>query len=132
MKKEKWKRIRGHKSYLISSWGRIFSLKSEKVLRPYIHKSRDNTYLRVEIDSKKYMVHVLVGLHFHFKQMNELQALFPEKELDVDHKDRNTLNCNENNLRWLTHSENISHFHETSKLKFNGKSYSLTKESKRF
>lgn len=132
MKKEKWKRVQGHSLYLISSWGRVFSLKREKILRPYLHKSRDSRYLRVEIDGQKYMLHVIVATHFHSKEMQSLKIAHPDKQLDVDHKDRNTLNCNENNLRWLIHSDNLKHWHETSNITFNGKAYRLTKDLRDF
>lgn len=132
MKKEKWRRVKNHPRYLISSWGRVFSLKREKILRPYVHKSCDNKYLRIEIDDKKIMLHVLVAIHFHTKEMRELQAKHPGEKLDVDHKDRNTLNPNENNLRWTTHSDNLKHFHETNALTFNGKTYRFKKEPRRY
>ena len=131
MKKEKWKRIKSHGRYLISSWGRVLSVRSEIILRPYIHKSCDNKYLRIEIDGLKYMVHVLVGTHFHGKQMRELQAANPGVIITANHKDRNTLNPNENNIKWETHSDNLKHFHETNWITFGGKTYKFTKEKRR-
>ena len=99
---------------------------------PYVHKSCDNKYLRVEVGGVKYMLHVLVAFHFHAKEMIELQKKNPGQKLDVDHKDRNTLNPNENNLRWLLHSDNLKHFHETNTLTFGGKTYRFKKEKRRY
>ena len=123
MAKEKWKRLKEDNRYLISSWGRIFSLTSEKVIRPYIHKSRSNNYLRVCLREKKYMVHVLVAMNFKAKEYALIKALHPDKIIQVDHNDRNTLNCNVNNVSFLTESENKIHMHETNIIKFNGKIY---------
>ena len=47
IEKEKWKIIKNHTNYLVSNWGRFYSLKSEKFLKSYIHKSRANLYLRI-------------------------------------------------------------------------------------
>ena len=118
---EKWKPIKGAANYLISSWGRVYSLGSKKFMKAYIHKSRANTYLRVSIRKKKHMVHVLVADHFMAHQKNMLQEIFPEEKLQVNHLDRNTLNCNLSNLNWETESENKIHMHKTNKVFFGGK-----------
>lgn len=123
MAQERWKRVQGEKGYLISSWGRIFSLKSERIIRPYLHKSRSNYYLRIELNRKKYLVHCLVANNFLKNQKRELEILFPNANLQVDHLDRNTLNPNLKNLMWKTESENKIHRHETDIIKFGGKVY---------
>jgi len=123
---EKWKRLKEDKSYLISSWGRIFSFKSKRMIRPYIHKSRCSNYLRVSLSNKKYMVHCLMGTNFKAKQLEILKKNyedFPATIFQVNHKDRNTLNPNENNIEWETETGNKIHMHETSIIKFGGKTY---------
>lgn len=124
---EKWKRIKGEKGYLISSWGRVFSLETQRVLSPYIHKSRTSKYLRVSVNKRKFMVHVLVAIHFKHDEMIKVKKRFPHEELEVDHKDRNTLNPNVSNVRWVTRSQNVAFFHKNSSLEFNGKVYKTTR-----
>ena len=126
MNKEKWKRCVTEKGYLISSWGRIFSLRTERVLRPYIHKSRAGKYLRIELNGKKYMVHVLMGYTFKRKELKILKENYleaPNMVFQVNHKDRNTLNCNLNNIEWETEMGNKIHMHETNIITFGGKTY---------
>ena len=94
MTKEKWKKCTFSSGYLISSWGRIFSLKTERVLRPYIHNSRSGKYLRVCLNNHKYMVHTLMGHTFKKKELEVLKQLYPNAVYQVNHKDRNTLNPN--------------------------------------
>lgn len=119
MSKEKWKKCKSEKDYLISSWGRVFSLKTGKKLRPYLHKSRCNYYFRIELGGKKYFVHRLVADAFLKNDNNKPQ---------VDHNDRNTLNNNVKNLSWITEKENKQHLADTDLLIFNGKKYRLNYE----
>lgn len=128
MSKEKWKRVHSQKDYLISSWGRVFSIKSKKMMKPQIHQSRSNKYLRIRIGGTNYMVHVLVAFHFKQKQFKELKLLYPNETYQVDHKDRNTLNPNLNNLDWVTERENKLLRYETDVFKFNGIEYKLGRE----
>lgn len=132
MQKEKWKRLKQNKQYLISSWGRTFSLKSKRLLRAYVHNSRNNYYLRINIDGKKYMVHYLVAYHFQYNNLIKIceEKKLPPEAIQVNHRDRNTLNCNNNNLEWTTEYENKVHMHDTSIIKFNGKFYKLFKEKR--
>lgn len=130
MKKEKWKRLKEEKGYLISSWGRVFSTKTETMMRPYIHKSRANRYLRIGLPSAKFMVHVLVANNFKSKELENLKKLYPNENFQVNHLDRNTLNPNENNLSWETEGQNKSHRHETDVINFGGKTYKAKLEAK--
>ena len=125
MRKEKWKRLVQEKGYLISNWGRIFSLKSERIMRPYVHNSRSNKYLRVSLSETKYMVHILVAMNF--KQNDRIRIAKENNcsilELQVNHMDRNTLNPHYTNVEWITESDNKSHMHETNIITFGGKTY---------
>lgn len=96
---ERWQVLNEDESYLVSSWGRFYSLKTEQFIKPYLHKSRCGTYLRVNIGRKKFMVHVLVAIYFVLNDS-------PETKTQVEHDDNNTLNPNCNNIRWVTPSEN--------------------------
>jgi hypothetical protein len=123
MNKEKWKRIAQEKGYLVSSWGRIFSLKSSKIMRPYFHKSRSSTYLRVNLGGKKYFVHTLVATNFKKKEFQNMLLENPQATLQVGHDDRNTLNNNLNNISWETESQNKTHMWSTGIITFGGKTY---------
>lgn len=113
MKKEKWKRTIQDKQYLVSSWGRVYSLKSNKFIKSYIHKSRSGLYLRVCLsNNKKYMTHILVGENF---------LPFEDAKPQINHKDRNTLNPNLNNLERESDSGNKLHMHATSSFMWWGK-----------
>lgn len=95
---EQWTRLTYENQFLISSYGRIFCTKTKYFIRPYIHKSRANYYLRVNIGPKKYMLHVLVAKHF----VNYVSV----DHIEVDHLDGNTLNPAAYNLVWSTKSDN--------------------------
>jgi hypothetical protein len=104
--------------FLISSLGRVFNYKIKKFIKPYLHKSRCGVYPRVGLGKKKYMVHILVATNF--------PELCPKPSLDctqVEHDDRNTLNPAASNLRWITPSDNISNFHVSRKVTFNGETF---------
>lgn len=81
--------------YLIYSDGRVYSIRSEKFLKP-----RDNGagYLQVVLYGKEYLLHRLVAIEF----------LGPNPNLEVHHKDHNPYNCDVSNLQWVTHKENVA------------------------
>ena len=98
---ERWTRLKEADGYLISNLGRVFSLGSEKYLRPYVHKSRRGIYLRFNFPGKKFMAHKLVGDYFVKGRSAERNQL--------NHKDGNTLNPAAINLEWCTQSENVKY-----------------------
>lgn len=104
--KESWKPINIDNDYLISSFGRVYSLKTSQFINPYIHKSRCSFYLRAVFGKRKKMVHILVAEHFHAEQ-KELLEFMGFKNLQVDHKDGNTLNPHKDNVEWVTPKVNI-------------------------
>jgi hypothetical protein len=120
MNEEVWKLISGYNGqFLVSSFGRVLNVNTKKLVRPFIHKSRANSYLRVNLNDRKVMVHVLVA-----------EAFLPKHDLDrrqVDHIDRNTLNCNLSNLRWVTASENISLLWESTRINYEGQSMRISR-----
>ena len=126
MQKEKWRRCKLNKYYLISSWGRVFGLKSKVLISPELLQSRCDTYLRISLyrigwtQPTRIMLHHLVAMHFKKDYYEGCQ---------VNHDDLNTLNCNANNLTVMNQSENVKHSWDNRKLKFNGKEY-LLKRSK--
>lgn len=119
---EIWKPCLVNSNYLVSSWGRVYSKKSKHLLRPQIDKSRANYYMRVKINGKSYYLHRLIAGAF----------LGDNPDLQVDHKDRNTLNNSLSNLRWVTESQNKLHMHETSKTVYDGVTLNLSFKEKKF
>jgi len=93
---ELWEDFYKFKEYKISSYGRVYSTKSDKFLRPYQHKSRSGIYMRFNINGKKEFAHRLVAEHF----LGDIAGL------QVDHIDGNTLNNNINNLEIVAEREN--------------------------
>ena len=96
-------------SYLVSSFGRIYSLHRHKMLKPMYCKSTG--YLMVDIcehgEVEKMCVHRLIAM---------LHIPNPQGKDVVHHKDCNKLNNRADNLQWLTYYE---HYEIHEKLKGN-------------
>ena len=90
--------IQNYPNYLIYKDGKVYSKKSKKFL-----KARNNgkNYLFVSLckngKPKQFYIHRLVGIHY-LPNPNDL--------LEVDHIDRNRLNNDITNLRWISHKHN--------------------------
>lgn len=98
---ECWKAIAGHSEYLISNFGRVYSTKHKKILKPYICTSYG--YLLVKLGSaykfKNYKLHRLVAETFVDN---------PDNKSVVHHKDGNPKNNRADNLMWVTAEEHIN------------------------
>lgn len=97
---EHWKQIQDFPNYHISTFGNIKNIITNKLLKPcnkggYYHVSLVNSITR-----KSLKIHRLVSIAF---------IPNPENKPEVNHKDKNKLNNNINNLEWATRSENMSH-----------------------
>lgn len=101
MKKEYWKLIKDYENYMVSSFGRVKNIKSNKILKLYKDKRKGKEYLRVCLykngKSKKYAVHRLVAEAF---------IPNPDNLPQVNHKDENKQNNIVSNLEWCTHLYN--------------------------
>ena len=99
---EVWKDIEGYPNYQISNKGRVWSVKRQIYMKPLIDT---DGYHRIRITAingkrKTEKIHRLVALAFVDN---------PEGKPEVDHIDRNRQNNCAENLRWVTHSENLRH-----------------------
>ena len=102
---EEWKHIDGYKIYEVSSFGRIRNKNSGRILKA----ANKGGYYSVGLSNKKtksFSVHILVAKAF---------IPNPENKYTVNHKDKNGLNNNINNLEWMTISENNKHRSECVK-----------------
>ena len=64
-------------------------------------------------ERKDFRVHRLVCFAFHpIEGLNEFEDY---AHLEVNHKDKNKLNNNKNNLEWVTRSENMFHAHRNGR-----------------
>lgn len=110
---EKFKQIKidnMYTPYLISSYGRIFSLKKD-MYNPYEmvpQLIKNSGYMKISLHTdngpKFVSVHRLVALHF-IKNKNNLPV--------VNHLDGNKTNNMRWNLEWSTQKDNILHAHQT-------------------
>lgn len=110
MTEEIWKDVVGYEGlYKVSNLGRIRSLKSNKIIKPY---KKRNGYLRAYLSRKNVYIHRVVA-----------QAFIPnlQNKEEVNHKDLDKTNNNVENLEWCTKRENMQHAVKIYKHFFKGK-----------
>ncbi len=102
---EEWLEIRGFPNYLISSWGRVYNYKFDRLL-----KLRLDTHGYTQVNLSRLgktinkSIHRLVAEHF-----------VPgwDDGLEVNHIDGDKTYNNERNLEWVTSSMNKQHSYDT-------------------
>ena len=95
---EKWVNIENHPSYFISNFGRVFSKKSNKVMKNRVVSK--NGYQQITLDNSQLLVHRLVAQEF-IPNPNNLPC--------VNHKDENPGNNDFRNLEWCTYKYNSNY-----------------------
>lgn len=111
---EIWKVINDYGMYSISSWGRIYSHRKNKIMSP--QKDRHG-YLRVHLVGsvkKEFGIHQLVAITF-------VSGREPNKE--VNHIDYDRTNNKSENLEWVTRKENMIHSRERCGVKTRGENH---------
>lgn len=97
---EQWKQLDAFPEYLISSAGRVYSLKSSKLLTPIVRCGTKYVNLCTEgiVESKQ--IHVLVATAF-IANPNNLPV--------VNHIDSDRMNAIVTNLEWVSERDNVYH-----------------------
>lgn len=97
-----FKEIQGYEHYLVSDEGEIYSLRSNKILKPDIDKDGYEIYRISDEEHKRkaFKGHRLVGLTFIEN---------PDNLPIVNHIDGNKRNNHVSNLEWCTDEQNIQH-----------------------
>ena len=99
-----YKEIEGYEDYIIFKTGKIFSKKRNRFLKPWIkirkiYGRKDYQIgLRKNKKRKNFLLARLLGIHFIYNDD-------PINKIQIDHIDRNSLNNDLSNLRWVTHEE---------------------------
>lgn len=99
-KYEVWKIIEPYSNYLISNLGRVFSKKTNKILKPKM----DDGYLRVFLSNEG-----KVKSHFIHKLIAQAFIPNPENKPIINHINSDRSDNRIENLEWCTVSENIKH-----------------------
>lgn len=94
---EFWISIRSYPQYVISSFGRIKNMKTNRILEYGKISGYDSVTLSNGGTQKTFLVHRLVAQHF---------LKNPDNKPWIDHINGNKDNNHINNLRWCTASEN--------------------------
>lgn len=89
--------IVGYENYLINTKGLVYSLKTNRFLKPGNINNYQFVCLCKNGISTNHLVHRLVAIHFIDNPNN-----YP----DVDHKDFNRGNNDVSNLNWISHRQN--------------------------
>lgn len=98
MNEEIWKDVPFDSNYKVSNYGRIFSKRTNKILKGEL---TEKGYIRVALtEHKRYLVHCIVARTF---------IPNPENKPQVNHIDGNKQNNYVDNLEWCTQSENMCH-----------------------
>ena len=98
-----YKEVENYSDYIIFKTGKIFSKKRNRFMKltKKKHKLQDRIDMRIALckngKEKKFYLARLLGIHFIPNPLNKPQ---------IDHIDRNSLNNDLSNLRWVNRSEN--------------------------
>ena len=105
---EKWKPLKGHENYLISSFGRCVSKERVILMKNGMIYHRKRQLLLPHDNGNGYLAYLIDGKHRYIHRL-VAQAFIPnpDNKEQVDHIDGNKSNNHLDNLRWTTRSENL-------------------------
>lgn len=99
LENEQIKQIKNYPSYYITNFGRVWSDISNKWLTPTINQRGNHKRAYVNLGrGNRFYIHRLVAETF---------IPNPNNYNEIDHIDCNALNNHVDNLRWVTHQENM-------------------------
>ena len=124
-----WKTIKDFEDYKVSDIGEVFSIKRNKMLKPYEKKNYLGVYLYQNNVRKFMTIHRLVALAFIDNPNN-----YPQ----INHKDENTKNNVVENLEWCSAKYNANYGNHKEKIRqrmltnnhFKGKQHSEISKQK--
>ena len=90
------RKVQISKNRVLYENGRLFDIRKNKFVE--IHANNNDGYFYVYYDHKMYPMQHLIMKFFGEPK--------PGPEYQIDHKNRNRLDNDINNLRWVTHTEN--------------------------
>ena len=101
-----WRQLPGYRgSYWISKKGEIYSVRSKKMLSPYLRKGYETVELSLEGVKEKLCIH---------RKVAEIFVPNPQNKNIVNHLDGDKRNNYYLNLEWCTVSENTQHAYDNS------------------
>ena len=103
-----WKIIKDFEDYKVSNTGAVFSIKRNKMLKPYEKKNYLGVYLYQNNIRKFMTIHRLVALAFIDNPNN-----YPQ----INHKDENTKNNCVENLEWCSAKYNSNYGSRKEKIR---------------
>lgn len=118
---EKWQVLENFPDYQISTLGRVFSMKRDKILKPY--KSRG--YCLVDLGTRK-IKRCAVYVH---RLVAETFIPNPEHKEEVNHKNSKRDDNRVENLEWVTPKENVRHSYEFGFARFRNNNRDKQKEA---
>jgi len=102
---EEWRFVKGYEDYfLISNYGKVFSIRTERILKTFIHKQGYEVF-STRIGGRKGKVK-LFKVH---RLVTEAFIKNPENKPQVNHIDGDKQNNCVANLEWVTAKENTQH-----------------------
>ena len=122
---EEYRVIKGFENYSVSNFGNVKNKKTGRILKPGINS---NGYYQVRLYDND-------GKYFHkyiHKLVSEYFIANPYNKTCVDHIDKNHLNNDIDNLRWVTYQENNMNKKLSSKNTSYHKGISFHKPSKQW
>lgn len=101
---EKWRQIPENRGYMVSSDGRVWSLKSQQMIKQRIDRYGYKGFILHGFGKNKSVrTHRMVASAF---------IANPEGKPYVNHINGIKLDCRSLNLEWVTHQENMAHAHD--------------------